>query len=68
MGRTAVLAIASFGILAGCGSPLLPRPCLNAGQPGSAAYQACMQADYARAMQQMDYEAWLDLTKGQGTQ
>jgi hypothetical protein len=64
MGRAAVLAIAAIMPLAGC-TPLASNRCLSAGQPGSAAYQSCMQADYADAMQEMDYRAWLELTKGQ---
>ena len=64
MGRAVVLAVAAIVPLAGCGA-LLPMPCVSAGPRSSVAYQACMQADYARAMQEMDYKAWLDLTKGQ---
>ena len=64
MGRAAVLAlaIAAMATLAGCIAPL---PCVNAGPLGSAAYQACMQADYAQAMREMDYTASLQLRNRQ---
>lgn len=65
MEKAAVLAIAAIMPLAGCAGLLGSNRCLGVGQQGSAAYQACMQADYARAMQEMDYRAWLELNKGQ---
>jgi hypothetical protein len=63
IGLVAVLAL----LLVGCAGPLVAPAaarCQGAGPPGSAAYQACMQAEYARAMQRLDYQAWLELTKG----
>jgi hypothetical protein len=66
MRRVTALGLAAMLPLAGCGS-LLGNRCTSAGQPGSAAYQSCMQAEYAREMQEMDYKAWLDLTKDKGT-
>ena len=65
--RSLALILTAALLLSGCAASLASPEasrCLSAGPQASAAYQACMQAEYARAMQQMDYQAWLELTKG----